>query len=102
MRHKNIYDEGKSFAETFLHRADRLLAIGKMRLDLTAARQRLDRALLSLAEETYRQANERNVSDALPLSSIQRELERVRAAIMDRDRIQIRIDDLKKKMDEEE
>ena len=102
MKRKSVYDEGKSFAETFLHRADRLLAIGKLRLDLTAARQRLDRALLALAEETYRHAMEREIGDSLPLHKVQRELERVRSATLDRDRIQARIDEVKKTMDEEE
>lgn len=44
----------ESLADTFLNQADRLLMMTRLRIDLTASKQRLDRAYLSLGELVMR------------------------------------------------
>jgi len=87
---KYEYDQ-PTFAEEVIQSADKLISLAKLRIELAAARQRLDRALLALGEETYRQASSPERT-ALDINQLQETLTRVRNAMRDRDRIQERME----------
>ena len=93
-------DYGTSFADTFLHRADHIIAMARIRLDLAAARQRVDRALLALGESTFKIATDSNRTSELP-SGLDGAIEHVRRAMQDCDRLQERLDEVREKWREE-
>ncbi len=82
---------GGSLADTFLEKADYMISMARIRLDLAAARQRVDRALLALGEGTYSFANNPNQAQPLPVE-LDGSVERVRRALQDCDRLQERLD----------
>jgi len=95
---KNEYGEG--FADTFIHRADQLIEVARIRLDLAAARQRVDRALLALGESTYKLAVDKEHPHPLP-SELEGVLERVKRSLNDCERLQERLDKVRERWREE-